>query len=89
MNHVRLFAPLCVRTRAAVAQRSRLRSCAAAAGADVLSQANDDASVLYEASASGDPALLGLLLDYGADANVARNTGHMPIHRVAHRGHLE
>lgn len=55
----------------------------------MLSQANDEASVLYEASASGDASVLGLLLDYGADANVARNTGHMPIHRVAHRGHLE
>lgn len=60
-----------------------------AAGADVQSQAHDDASVLYEASASGDPAVISLLLERGADANVAKNTGHMPIHRVAHRGHLE
>uniref|UniRef100_H3DJE7 Ankyrin repeat and SOCS box containing 14 n=2 Tax=Tetraodon nigroviridis TaxID=99883 RepID=H3DJE7_TETNG len=58
-------------------------------GADVQSQAHDDASGLYEASASGDPAVIGLLLERGADANVAKNTGHMPIHRVAHRGHLE
>lgn len=58
-------------------------------GADVLSQAQDDASVLYEASASGDPAVIGLLLEYGADANEAKHTGHMPIHRVAHRGHLQ
>lgn len=59
------------------------------AGADVLSQAQDEASILYEASSSGDPAVISLLLEYGADANVAKHTGHMPIHRVAHRGHLQ
>lgn len=59
------------------------------AGADVLSQAQDEASILYEASASGDPAIISMLLEYGADANVAKNTGHLPIHRVAHRGHLQ
>lgn len=59
------------------------------AGADVLSQAQDEASILYEASSSGDPSVISLLLEYGADANVAKHTGHMPIHRVAHRGHLE
>ncbi|KAK1900771.1 Ankyrin repeat and SOCS box protein 14 [Dissostichus eleginoides] len=53
-------------------------------GADVLSQAQDEASILYEASASGDPAVISLLLEYGADANVAKNMGHMPIHRAAH-----
>lgn len=55
----------------------------------MLSQAQDEASILYEASASGDPAVISLLLEYGADANVAKHTGHMPIHRVAHRGHLQ
>lgn len=59
------------------------------AGANVLSQAQDEASILYEASASGDPAIISLLLEYGADANIAKHTGHMPIHRVAHRGHLQ
>ncbi|XP_051269910.1 dynein axonemal heavy chain 12-like isoform X3 [Dicentrarchus labrax] len=58
-------------------------------GADVLSQARDEASVLFEASASGNPSVISLLLEYGADANVPRLTGHMPIHRVAHRGHLQ
>lgn len=58
-------------------------------GADVLSQAQDEASILYEASSSGEPAVISLLLEYGADANVAKHTGHMPIHRVAHRGHLQ
>lgn len=59
------------------------------AGADVLSQARDEASILYEAAASGDPAVVSLLLEYGADANVAKNTGHLPVHRAAHRGHLQ
>ncbi|KAF7207745.1 dynein axonemal heavy chain 12 [Nothobranchius furzeri] len=58
-------------------------------GADVLSQAQDEASVLYEAAASGNPDIISLLLERGADANVSNHTGHMPIHRAAHRGHLQ
>ncbi|KAJ0050222.1 hypothetical protein NL108_014297, partial [Boleophthalmus pectinirostris] len=58
-------------------------------GADVQSQANDEASILYEASAHGDPEVIRLLMEYGADANVPKHTGHLPIHRVAHRGHLQ
>ncbi|XP_019716002.1 dynein heavy chain 12, axonemal [Hippocampus comes] len=58
-------------------------------GADVLSQAQDEASVLYESCASGDVSSLTLLLEYGADANVAKQSGHLPIHRAAHRGHLQ
>ncbi|XP_077428936.1 dynein axonemal heavy chain 12 isoform X2 [Vanacampus margaritifer] len=58
-------------------------------GADVLSQARDEASVLYESCASGDASVVALLLDYGADANVAKQSGHLPIHRAAHRGHLQ
>ncbi|XP_075996339.1 dynein axonemal heavy chain 12 isoform X2 [Genypterus blacodes] len=57
-------------------------------GADVLSQAQDEASILYEASSSGDPDVIHLLLEYGADANVCKHTGHLPVHRAAHRGHL-
>lgn len=67
----------------------QIPSAACSAGADALSQAQDDASVLYEASSSGEPAVIKLLLEYGADANEAKHTGHMPIHRVAHRGHLQ
>lgn len=67
----------------------QIPSAVCSAGADVLSQAQDDASVLYEASSSGEPAVIKLLLEYGADANEAKHTGHMPIHRVAHRGHLQ
>ncbi|XP_065115373.1 dynein axonemal heavy chain 12 [Paramisgurnus dabryanus] len=56
-------------------------------GADVESQAQDSATILFEASASGNPDVISLLLEYGADANVPRHTGHLPIHRAAHRGH--
>ncbi|XP_030633693.1 dynein heavy chain 12, axonemal [Chanos chanos] len=58
-------------------------------GADVESQAQDSATILYEASASGNPDIISLLLEYGADANVPKHTGHLPIHRVAHRGHVQ
>ncbi|XP_061583002.1 dynein axonemal heavy chain 12-like isoform X3 [Cololabis saira] len=58
-------------------------------GADVFSQARDEASILYEASAAGNPAVIHLLLEYGADANIPNHTGHMPIHRAAHRGNLQ
>ncbi|XP_024119411.1 dynein heavy chain 12, axonemal isoform X1 [Oryzias melastigma] len=58
-------------------------------GADVFSQAKDESSILYEASSSGDPGVIRLLLDRGADANVPIHSGHMPIHRISHRGHLQ
>ncbi|XP_077458163.1 dynein axonemal heavy chain 12 [Stigmatopora argus] len=58
-------------------------------GADALSRANDEASVLYESCAGGDVSVVALLLEYGADPNVAKQSGHLPIHRAAHRGHLE
>ncbi|KTG35932.1 hypothetical protein cypCar_00032830 [Cyprinus carpio] len=58
-------------------------------GADVESQAQDCASILFEASASGNPDVISLLLEHGADANIPKHTGHLPIHRVAHRGHVK
>uniref|UniRef100_A0AAY4AUN6 SOCS box domain-containing protein n=1 Tax=Denticeps clupeoides TaxID=299321 RepID=A0AAY4AUN6_9TELE len=58
-------------------------------GADVKSQAEDSATILFEASASGNPAVISLLLEHSADPNVPKHTGHLPIHRVAHRGHVE
>nr|XP_046168080.1 dynein axonemal heavy chain 12 isoform X3 [Oncorhynchus gorbuscha] len=59
------------------------------AGANVESMAQDFATILFEASASGNPEIISLLLEYGADANVPKHTGHLPIHRVSHRGHLQ
>lgn len=53
------------------------------------SQAQDWATILYEASASGNPDVISLLLEYGADANIPKHTGHLPIHRVAHRGYVK
>ncbi|XP_046882040.1 dynein axonemal heavy chain 12-like [Hypomesus transpacificus] len=58
-------------------------------GVNVQSQAQDSATILFEASASGNPEIISLLLEYGADANIPKHTGHLPIHRVSHRGHLE
>lgn len=57
-------------------------------GADVLSQAMDCSSVLFEAAGGGNPDSLSLLLEYGADANVPKHSGHLPIHRAAYRGHF-
>lgn len=53
------------------------------------SQAQDQATILYEASASGNPDVISLLLEYGADANIPKHTGHLPIHRVAHHGYVK
>ncbi|XP_069499779.1 ankyrin repeat and SOCS box protein 14 [Ambystoma mexicanum] len=56
-------------------------------GASVLSQASDCASIIFEAAAGGNPEAISLLLEYGADANVPKQSGHLPIHRAAYRGH--
>jgi len=48
----------------------------------------DCASVLFEAAGGGNPDSLSLLLEYGADANVPKHSGHLPIHRAAYRGHF-
>lgn len=37
---------------------------------------------------SGNPALVRLLLEQGAQADLASNTGHLPVHRAAAKGHL-
>lgn len=58
-------------------------------GANVENQAQDSATVLFEAAASGNPEVISLLLEHGADPNMPKHTGHLPIHRVAHRGHVE
>ncbi|XP_042305064.1 ankyrin repeat and SOCS box protein 14 isoform X2 [Sceloporus undulatus] len=57
-------------------------------GVNVLSQASDCASILFEAAGGGNPDCVSLLLEYGADANVPKHSGHLPIHRAAYRGHF-
>uniref|UniRef100_G1LZ71 Ankyrin repeat and SOCS box containing 14 n=1 Tax=Ailuropoda melanoleuca TaxID=9646 RepID=G1LZ71_AILME len=57
-------------------------------GANALGQASDSASILLEAASGGNPDCLTLLLERGADANIPKNSGHLPIHVAADRGHL-
>uniref|UniRef100_A0A9J7YQJ4 Ankyrin repeat and SOCS box containing 14b n=1 Tax=Cyprinus carpio carpio TaxID=630221 RepID=A0A9J7YQJ4_CYPCA len=59
-------------------------------GASVWSRPHSlgSASVLFDAAASGNPDIISLLLEYGANPNVPTHTGHLPIHRAAYRGHL-
>nr|P0C927.1 RecName: Full=Ankyrin repeat and SOCS box protein 14 [Rattus norvegicus] len=56
--------------------------------ADVHSQASDSSSVLLEAVRGGDPDSVSLLLEYGADANIPKSSGHLPIHVAADKGHF-
>ncbi|XP_055985115.1 ankyrin repeat and SOCS box protein 14 [Sorex fumeus] len=57
-------------------------------GANALGQASDSSSILLEAARGGNPDSVTLLLEYGADANIPKNSGHLPIHVAADRGHL-
>ncbi|KAM8926330.1 ankyrin repeat and SOCS box protein 14 isoform 2-T5 [Lycaon pictus] len=57
-------------------------------GANALAQASDSSSILLEAASGGNPDSVALLLEHGADANVPKNSGHLPIHVAADRGHL-
>lgn len=57
-------------------------------GGDVQALADDGSSILFEAAGGGNPDSLNLLLEYGADANVPKHSGHLPIHRAAYRGHF-
>ncbi|XP_059905818.1 dynein axonemal heavy chain 12 isoform X1 [Gadus macrocephalus] len=45
-------------------------------------------TVLFDAAASGNPDIVSTLLDHGADANIALDSGHLPIHRTAYHGHI-
>ncbi|EPQ09089.1 Ankyrin repeat and SOCS box protein 14 [Myotis brandtii] len=60
----------------------------AAQRANARGQASDSSSILLEAASGGNPDSVTLLLEYGADANVPKNSGHLPIHVAADRGHL-
>uniref|UniRef100_A0A8C0CYH5 Ankyrin repeat and SOCS box containing 14 n=1 Tax=Balaenoptera musculus TaxID=9771 RepID=A0A8C0CYH5_BALMU len=57
-------------------------------GANALGQASDSSSILLEAASGGNPDSVTLLLEYGADANIPKNSGYLPIHVAADRGHL-
>ncbi|XP_061837083.1 dynein axonemal heavy chain 12 isoform X3 [Nerophis lumbriciformis] len=57
------------------------------AGANVECE-SESGTVLFDAAASGNPDIISLLLDHGADANVPLHSGHLPIHRVAYHGHI-
>ncbi|XP_003410096.1 ankyrin repeat and SOCS box protein 14 [Loxodonta africana] len=57
-------------------------------GANALGQASDSSSILLEAASGGNPDSVTLLLGHGADANIPKNSGHLPIHVAADRGHL-
>ncbi|XP_049718150.1 ankyrin repeat and SOCS box protein 14 [Elephas maximus indicus] len=50
--------------------------------------ASDSSSILLEAASGGNPDSVTLLLGHGADANIPKNSGHLPIHVAADRGHL-
>ncbi|KAM4562378.1 dynein axonemal heavy chain 12 isoform 3-T3 [Odontesthes bonariensis] len=43
--------------------------------------------VMLQKAASGNPDIISLLLDHGADPNLPLYSGHLPIHRVAYHGH--
>ncbi|XP_068604001.1 dynein axonemal heavy chain 12 [Brachionichthys hirsutus] len=45
-------------------------------------------SVMFDAAASGNPDVISLLLDHGADPNLPLYSGHLPIHRLAYHGHI-
>ncbi|KAM9592588.1 ankyrin repeat and SOCS box protein 14 [Trichechus inunguis] len=57
-------------------------------GANALGQASDSSSILLEAASGGNPDSVTLLLEHGADANVPKNSGYLPIHVAADRGHF-
>ncbi|XP_062247139.1 dynein axonemal heavy chain 12 isoform X1 [Platichthys flesus] len=48
---------------------------------------SDSGTVLFDAASSGNPDVISLLLDNGADPNRPLYSGHLPIHRVAYHGH--
>ncbi|XP_068561366.1 dynein axonemal heavy chain 12 [Cebidichthys violaceus] len=49
---------------------------------------SESGSVLFDAAASGNPDIISMLLDHGADPNRPLYSGHLPLHRVAYHGHI-
>ncbi|KAM9829709.1 dynein axonemal heavy chain 12 isoform 2-T2 [Syngnathus typhle] len=56
-------------------------------GANVECQ-SESGSILFDAAASGNPDVISLLLDHGADPNSPFYSGHLPIHHAAYHGHI-
>ncbi|XP_062238260.1 ankyrin repeat and SOCS box protein 15b isoform X1 [Platichthys flesus] len=56
-------------------------------GGDVNAQASNGDTVLYDASGSGNLDCIKLLLQHGANPNVASYACQLPIHRAAYEGH--
>ncbi|KAI4873595.1 hypothetical protein NFI96_030682 [Prochilodus magdalenae] len=56
-------------------------------GADVNAQAPNGDSVLYDAAGSGNPDCIDLLLQNGANPNIANLSSQLPIHRASYEGH--
>ncbi|XP_034027495.1 dynein heavy chain 12, axonemal [Thalassophryne amazonica] len=57
-------------------------------GARVWCESEESGTILFDAAASGNPAIISLLLDYGADPNLPLPSGHLPIHRAAYHGYI-
>ncbi|CAK6957358.1 dynein axonemal heavy chain 12 [Scomber scombrus] len=49
---------------------------------------SESGTIFFDAAASGNPDIIALLLDHGADPNQPLYSGHLPIHRVAYHGHI-
>ena len=56
-------------------------------GSDVNAQARNGDTVLYDAAGSGNLDCIELLLQHGANPNIASLACQLPIHRAAYEGH--
>lgn len=65
-----------------------LQSPSAPLGGDVNAQASNGDTILYDAVGSGNLDCIKLLLQHGANPNVASNAYQLPIHRAAYEGHI-